>query len=936
MRLFQASTDRRVIEGDCLAILPTLDAESVDAIVTDPPYGLAFMGKAWDHGVPGETFWREALRVAKPGAHLVAFGGTRTFHRLATAIEDAGWEIRDNLGYSHMEHVFCQCVPYADRSVCDMRNPNPQSAESSEAERIGVLQGVVSEQDVRGPMSAHCVDGSLGLDDGESGERVSEDARTTEPGVARRRNDLQKEGKLRRRQVRARATVGASDGASGRVCDGASDRDGGTLRIPVDTDRSGTSQGPRSDEQRSGQLGDLAVEWIPQGGGVWPGCRRCGKPLSPPLFQGPLAWNYGSGFPKSLDVSKAIDRNLGVPREVAGRGAVVDRTALDYGGATGKAKNGLKSDWVDNSTPNTDTARQWSGWGTALKPAWEPIILARKPLQGTVAQNVQTHGCGSININGCRIRSGENSERGEGRSGETNTGRCPLHGLHGVREDRPEVAIEHSQGQVACDMRPSVSGPTHDRPDESTVSGPVAVGSLGLLHGSPGFTGPGDEEARSSGPEGSSGTPGGNGETLGPLAERARAYPSHQREQGRQPAGESGADGLGLAFEGTQGSAAPDGNSDRGESGAPRCTCGTPIGRWPANLLLDEGQIEVMALRADVSPDTATTISEFYRGYCGVPALWERDHNVSEPHQPHEVLRADVLCGVAVGESDRRLAPDARAETPAGFDRENAADAIGRRETRPAQSELEGELSIERLCNGEPARTPRDTGASSRNGADSRPSPSAVGSGASQERDQDRQPAGESRTSRRGDAQAGASGHREGTPRVTGRERTTTVLACDLPEGWRRYFRRVGFIRTGSAALLDAQTGGLKGGVAVRHRGVSGGVTSIVRAKPEGTPDLGYGDSGGASRFFYTAKAATSERNDYLPDGTRNTHPTVKPVDLMRWMVRLVTPLGGTVLDPFCGSGSTGVAAGFEGMAFVGIELSPEYAAIARKRLTIE
>lgn len=81
--------------GDCLEVMRTLDAASVDSIVTDPPYGLGFMGKAWDHAVPGAPFWTEMLRVAKPGAYLVAFGGTRTFHRMACAIEDAGWEIRD-------------------------------------------------------------------------------------------------------------------------------------------------------------------------------------------------------------------------------------------------------------------------------------------------------------------------------------------------------------------------------------------------------------------------------------------------------------------------------------------------------------------------------------------------------------------------------------------------------------------------------------------------------------------------------------------------------------------------------------------------------------------------------------------------------------------------------------------------------------------------
>jgi len=83
--------------GNCLEVMPTLPADHFDSIVTDPPYGLSFMGKGWDHAVPGAEFWAEALRVAKPGTFLAAFGGTRTFHRLACAIEDAGWELRDTL-----------------------------------------------------------------------------------------------------------------------------------------------------------------------------------------------------------------------------------------------------------------------------------------------------------------------------------------------------------------------------------------------------------------------------------------------------------------------------------------------------------------------------------------------------------------------------------------------------------------------------------------------------------------------------------------------------------------------------------------------------------------------------------------------------------------------------------------------------------------------
>jgi site-specific DNA-methyltransferase (adenine-specific) len=115
-----------------------------------------------------------------------------------------------------------------------------------------------------------------------------------------------------------------------------------------------------------------------------------------------IAWVYGSGFPKSLDVSKAIDKAAG-HFEKRGAGNVIDRNALDYGGGTGKAKNGLTDDYAPNSEPVTEAAIQWSGWGTALKPSLEPITLARKPFIGTVAANVLEHGTGGLNIDGCRV-----------------------------------------------------------------------------------------------------------------------------------------------------------------------------------------------------------------------------------------------------------------------------------------------------------------------------------------------------------------------------------------------------------------------------------------------------------------------------------------------------------------------------------------------------
>ena len=85
--------------GDCLEVMRGLDTASVDLVLTDPPYGISFMGKKWDHDVPGIAIWGEALRVLKPGGHLLAFAGTRTQHRMACNIEDAGFEIRDMIGW---------------------------------------------------------------------------------------------------------------------------------------------------------------------------------------------------------------------------------------------------------------------------------------------------------------------------------------------------------------------------------------------------------------------------------------------------------------------------------------------------------------------------------------------------------------------------------------------------------------------------------------------------------------------------------------------------------------------------------------------------------------------------------------------------------------------------------------------------------------------
>ena len=136
-----------------------------------------------------------------------------------------------------------------------------------------------------------------------------------------------------------------------------------------------------------------------------------------------------------------------------------------------------------------------------------------------------------------------------------------------------------------------------------------------------------------------------------------------------------------------------------------------------------------------------------------------------------------------------------------------------------------------------------------------------------------------------------------------------------------------------AAELLDAQSGHQKDGIAIRRNlPDSGSQLGHVNVKPptQRGRDVGYGGAGGASRFFYTAKASRQDRNT---SGADNTHPTVKPTELMRWLIRLVTPPNGIILDPFGGSGSTGVAARAENVRCILIEREDEYLEIIRKRL---
>ena len=198
-----------------------------------------------------------------------------------------------------------------------------------------------------------------------------------------------------------------------------------------------------------------------------------------------IAWVYGSGFPKSLDVSKAIDKAAGAEREVVGH----EKNWGASKAADGKAAYGdYAGDW-NITAPATEAAKQWAGWGTALKPALEPITVARKPLAGTVAENVLQHGTGGLNVDGCRVGIDcWDFEQMSGRSGKrtsphllqgmpatswepTSAGRWPANLIHDGSEEVVGLVPETAPAKAA-QRGAGINGATFKAPEyESTERG---------------------------------------------------------------------------------------------------------------------------------------------------------------------------------------------------------------------------------------------------------------------------------------------------------------------------------------------------------------------------------------------------------------------------------------------------------------------------------
>ncbi len=280
--------------GDCLEVLRSMPDCSVDSIVTDPPYGLSFMGKKWDYDVPSVEVWAECLRVLKHGGHLLAFAGTRTQHRMAVRIEDAGFEIRDMIAWVYGSGF-------------------PKSLDVSKA--IDKMDAAEEQQARR--------------------YRFTEWVRTT---------------KITARQI---------------------------------DDITATKMGSHYTTHPT-QPAIMTREHLEA-------CRH--------LLGDVPAW-----VEQEADIRSVESKNF-AEREVVGQKEMIDtrKARAGFTGSTHSPDYDGSRRVVDITAPATDAAKQWEGWGTALKPALEPITVARKPLVGTVAENVLQYGTGAINVDGGRV-----------------------------------------------------------------------------------------------------------------------------------------------------------------------------------------------------------------------------------------------------------------------------------------------------------------------------------------------------------------------------------------------------------------------------------------------------------------------------------------------------------------------------------------------------
>lgn len=466
-----------MIHGDCRDNFHHLGP--VDSIVTDPPYGLDFMGHGWDHGVPGVEFWSGALSCAKPGAHMLAFGGTRTFHRLTCAIEDAGWDIRDCLMWVYGcldEKTECLTSTgwkrYAEMSTEDLvLQWDAESGCLTWTRPLEVMVYPYSGRMIR--LKNRHTDQFL-----TPNHRVYAKVRRHSRDSAPSQYEVVQAGEIKRHwHVDIPMAGCVSDGIAvehpyvigwwmtdawrhgdGKACMFSQSKPHTLKKLRDALSHFTHSEYVKlarnenqSDEHTfyvTGQISEYLLSAYPDRELTWDVMtwdRSSRKSLFDGLMDGDGSWNIDghSGAFWSVrrhrrDVFAALCVSLGFrcyedeennsvyvnvstgstqiqskhytqPEEYTGDVWCI-RVPM---GAFVARRSGKPFITGNSGFPKSHNLKDaWQGWGTCLKPAWEPIILARKPITGTVANNVLTNGTGALNIDACRVEpSGESRER---------------------------------------------------------------------------------------------------------------------------------------------------------------------------------------------------------------------------------------------------------------------------------------------------------------------------------------------------------------------------------------------------------------------------------------------------------------------------------------------------------------------------------------------